>query len=435
MSFAYLHECFPDPTKTFVYREVVAMADLGMAPLVFSIRRPSDEEQARMESLNVSVHYLPPEPELRATIEKERESFSRAQRRALSHWRAQKGDSTRIFEALWLGRELRRRGICHVHAHFGGMASRTAWLVRELWGIPFSFTGHADDIFSPEKKPISLEMLVKAACFIATETDYSRQRLENEFPAARAKTFRIFNGIVSAEENGDGSLPERQGTTSVPKIVSVGRLVEKKGFPDLLRICAVLRDRGVAFTCDIIGGGPLETELRKQCTELRLTGRVEFHGAQPQTFVRAKLAEARVFVLAAREEGDGGSDNLPTVIMEAMQAGLPVVSTRLAGIPEMIDDGVSGRLLDAGNIEVLSAAVKSYLEDEAISREHGSIGRVRVRERFDVKNSARELARLLVEKAGVVPPATVSARDSALRPRTSFLRRMSRLWRGLVNRV
>src|SRR5215207_5955924 len=153
MSFAYLHECFPDPTKTFVYREVAAMIELGMAPEVFSIRRPSAEEAARMEAINFEVRYLPEEAELREIVERERSSFSARQRRALSHWRGQRGDSTRVFEALWLGRELRRLRIRHVHAHFAGLAARSAWLARELWGVTYSFTGHADDIFTPEQKP------------------------------------------------------------------------------------------------------------------------------------------------------------------------------------------------------------------------------------------------------------------------------------------
>ena len=410
MSFAYLHECFPDPTKTFVYREVAAMAELGMVPAVFSIRRPSEEEQQRMEALQFETRYLPSEPELRALIEQERESFSRAQRKALSHWRGQKGDSTRVFEALWLGRELKRLGIRHVHAHFAGMASRTAWLVRELWGIGYSFTGHADDIFSPEQKPITLEMLVRDARCIATETDFSRARLEREFAAASGKTRRVFNGIRF-----DEAAPAPAESAGPPRIASVGRLVEKKGFPDLIQACAQLRDQGVAFACDIVGGGPLESELRGAISELRLEGHVHLHGAQPQSFVRQILAGARLFSLAAQMEGDGGSDNLPTVIMEAMAVGLPVVSTRIAGIPEMVEDGETGRLVESRQPAALADAMAAYLADAELSRRQGARGRERARVKFDVQASACQLAELLVEQAGVVAPPAAITRHSALR--------------------
>jgi colanic acid/amylovoran biosynthesis glycosyltransferase len=420
MSFAYLHECFPDPTKTFVYREVVAMRVMGMEPVVFSVREPSGEEKARMEAIDVPVRYLPEEAELRRQIDAERKDFSRRQRKALSHWRAQKGDSNRVFEALWLGRELRRLGIRHVHAHFAGLAARTAWLVRELWGIGYSFTGHADDIFSPEAKPISLEMLVRDARFIATETDYSRARLEREFAAAQGKTFRVFNGIGVVEP---GTLREGM-RDAVPRILSVGRLVEKKGFPDLLRAMAMLRDRGVGFTCDLVGGGPMESEIRAMIETLELGNCVGLHGAQPQSAVRKFLGDARVFALAAQTEGDGGSDNLPTVIMEAMAAGLPVVSTRIAGIPEMVDDGQTGALVGERDVPALAEALQRYLQDATLAGRHGEAGKRRAMEKFQVTVSAERLAELLVQRAGIVPPAALIVRYPAWR--VSFLRRVLR---------
>ncbi len=286
MSFAYLHECFPDPTKTFVYREVAQMVKMGMEPVIFSVREPSAEEKALMGAHDFQVRYLPEETELRALIERERDSFSRGQRRELSHWRAQKGGSNRVFEALWLGRELRRLGVRHVHAHFAGLAARTAWLVRRLWGIGYSFTGHADDIFSPEEKPISLAMLVHDARFIATETDYSRERLERDYPDAKGKTFRVFNGIHFDEAQVKADEPEFNGTEEPPRIVSVGRLVEKKGFPDLLRACALLRERGVKFGCDIVGGGPLDSALRAMVSELGLGDCVVMHGPRATSKTR-----------------------------------------------------------------------------------------------------------------------------------------------------
>ena len=413
MSFAYLHECFPDPTKTFVYREVAAMVALGMEPLVFSVREPNADERARMESFDVTVRYVPPEAELRALIERERDTFSAGQRRALSHWRAQKGDSTRVFEALWLGRELRRLKIRHVHAHFAGLAARTAWLVRELFGIGYSFTGHADDIFSPEQKPITLEMLVRNARFIATETDFSRVRLEQEFAAARGKTFRVFNGLDSARLTGD--FPARPSEDVVPRIVSVGRLVEKKGFPDLLRACAELKQAEVTFICEIIGSGPMEAELERLRQELGLTNEVVFRGAQPQRVVQESLRSARVFALAARVEGDGGSDNLPTVIMEAMAEGLPIVSTTVAGIPEMVDAGETGILGPPGDVRKFAEGLQHYLQHPAEARLHGSLGKKRAAEKFSVAAAAARLAELLVQKAGVQAPPALRARLPTLR--------------------
>lgn len=425
MSFAYLLESFPDPTKTFVFREVAEAVRQGLKPHIFSVRTPSSEERAMYEGEALEVTYLPAEPELRAQIDAARASFSSRQRKELSHWRGVKGDSNRAFEALWLGRELKARGIRHVHAHFAGLAARTAWLVRRLWGIGYSFTGHADDIFSPERREISLELLVKHARFVATETDYSRERLEQEFAAALGKTYRVFNGIG---EESFASVPISASTSEPPIMLSVGRLVEKKGFPALLEACARLQEQRVEFVLEIIGGGPMEPELRAKVVELKLEGKVILHGAKPQSFVRERLAAARMFVLAAQREGDGGSDNLPTVIMEAMAAGRPVVSTNVAGIPEMIEPGVTGLLADGEISGRFAGTLRNYLCSSELAEKHGAAGRIRAREKFLVSESVHALALLLAQRGGVDFPAEVVARDAKLR--RSFLAKLRGLFGG-----
>ncbi len=430
MSFAYLLESFPDPTKTFVFREVAGAVRQGLAPQIFSVRTPSAEERALYEGAALPVTYLPAEAELRAQIDGERAAFSSRQRKELSHWRGVKGESTRVFEALWLGRELRARGVRHVHAHFAGLAARTAWLVRRLWGIGYSFTGHADDIFSPEPRAISLELLVQNARLVATETDYSRERLEKEFAAARGKTFRVFNGIGEESFADDGDRAHRpdgpDGSKATPRIVSVGRLVEKKGFPTLLAACARLREQGVAHALEIIGSGPMEAELRARVAELGLAETVTLHGAKPQSFVRERLAAARVFALAAQREGDGGSDNLPTVIMEAMAAARPVVSTRVAGIPEMVEPGVTGAFVAENDPAALAEALAVYLREASLAESHGAAGKIRAREKFLIGESVGALARLLAQRAGVGFPEEVVAQWPELRQPL-----LARVWQWL----
>ncbi len=421
MSFAYLLESFPDPTKTFVFREVAEAVRQGLEPHIFSVREPSLQERAMHEGEALPVTYLPPEAELREAVNEARASFTSRQRRELSRWRAVKGDSNRVFEALWLGRELKARGVRHVHAHFAGLAARTAWLVRRLWGISYSLTGHADDIFSPEPREISLGRLVQHARFIATETDYSRARLESEFAAARGKAARVFNGI--GEESFAVEQTDAPAAAEPSRIVSVGRLVEKKGFPTLLAACVRLRDQGVSFALDLIGAGPLEGALREQVAALGLEPFVTLHGAQPQSFVRARLASARVFALAAQREGDGGSDNLPTVIMEAMAASRPVVSTRIAGIPEMVEPGVTGALVAENDAKGLAEALAGYLRDPALAAAHGAHGCAQARTKFLIGESVATLARLLARRGGVRFLRAAVQRDAALRrPLATWLR-------------
>jgi glycosyltransferase involved in cell wall biosynthesis len=412
MSFAYLFERFPSFVQTFVYREAVEMVRQGMAPLLVSIRRPDDPPEVAAQP-GAEVLYLPESEALRASIE----IPSRVRKPLAPEDRTR--DLNRIYEALWLGPQLRERGIRHVHAHFGGVAARTAWWLRELGFASYSFTGHANDIFCETDFPVSNAMLVREARFIVTETDYARRWMAGKYPRAAGKVFRVFNGI-------DDDFPPRISPGAVPLILSVGRSVEKKGFRYLIDACGQLRAQGLAFACRIVGGGPLETELQAQIDGAGLGDAVQLLGPRSQEDVRKLLAAAQVFALACVPDAEGGSDNLPTVIMEAMRSGVPVVSTHLAGVPEMIVDGVEGFLVPPGDAGALAEALAALLRDPSLAQRCGERGRASAREKFAVENTTRALKHLLVRHAPVDPPARALELDATL-SRPGFF---ARLWRA-----
>lgn len=418
-SFAYLFERFPSFVQTFVYREAIEMNRQQMAPWLVSVRRPDDPGEFA-ENLEADVFYLPEADEMRSEIDASNAAgaLPARTRRWIAEWR-KKTDSNRVFEAAWLGPRLRERGIRHVHAHFGGLAARTAWMLRKLHGFSYSFTGHANDIFCDTDFPVTNEALVRGAHFVVTETDYARRWMERKYPFARGKVHRIFNGIAM-----DG-FPPRQPPGPVPRIVSVGRYVEKKGFSDLIEACRLLREREVEFECDIIGGGPLETVLREQIAVAGLEDRVHLLGPRAQREVREALARAQVFALACVPDSEGGSDNLPTVIMEAMACGTPVVSTELAGVPEMIVSGVDGFLTQPGAPRAFADALGNVLRDPELAARCGASARRSAVEKFSIEKVTSELKQLLVRRAGVVPPAAALAEDSRL-PRLGFLARLAR---------
>jgi colanic acid/amylovoran biosynthesis glycosyltransferase len=385
------------------------MVRQGMNPWLVSIRRPEDPGDLA-ERLEVDIFYAAEEKELRAEVDarRERGDLPGNARRAIPKRRKER-DSQRMFEAIWLAPLLRERGIRHVHAHFGGVAARTAWWLRELFGFTYSFTGHANDIFCATDFPVSNADLVRRATFVVTETDYARRWMEETYPWARGKVFRVFNGIAM-----DGFPPRTPGE-GAPCIVSVGRYVEKKGFCDLIEACRLLRERGIDFRCEIIGGGPLEDELRGQIERAGLRGIAELTGPRSQNEVRRRLAAAHLFVLACVPEADGGSDNLPTVIMEAMACGLPVVSTRLAGVPEMIESGADGWLVEPRSPAALAEAMVKLLGDRVESARIGERAQTTARAKFAVETTTAELKRLLAERAGVVPTPRAREIDPGLR--------------------
>ncbi|MES2571990.1 MAG: glycosyltransferase family 4 protein [Verrucomicrobiota bacterium] len=406
-SFAYLFERFPSFVQTFVYREAMEMGRQAMHPKLVSLRRPEDPESVA-EKLAADVFYLPEPEEMRTDADRLQQEgkLPRAIHHAIREAR-KKHDSNRIFEAVWLGPRLRGEGITHVHAHFGGMAARTAWWLRKLHGITYSFTGHANDIFCENEFPVSNADLVREAKFVVTETDYARQWMEQKHPRALGKVFRVYNGI-------DRDFPPRKPLPALPLILSVGRYVEKKGFTDLIESCRLLRNRGERFECRIVGGGPLQETLDAQINEAGLQEVVRLLGPRSQNEVRQLLSEAHLFVLACVPESAGGSDNLPTVIMEAMMCGVPVVSTRVAGVPEMIRHDRSGLLVEPRNPAALAEAIARLLRNPELGETFSMRGHETATASFPIENTTRLLKHLLVREAGVKPPAEAFVLDPDL---------------------
>ena len=308
---AYLFERFPSFGQTFCYREVAELERQGTKVHVFSIRRPLNEpEQDWDEQLVERVHYLPEEKPLVAEVDRvlRSKAVSPETRAAVEKWGRQ-SDFLRLYQAIYVGTRLQQQGLRHIHAHFAGMAARTVYWIKEFFAIPYSFTAHANDIFAPRDFVVSLAKLIENAAAVVTVSDFAVQLLQERFPQGAAQIHRVYNGIdLSRFQPSDFS-------ARPAAIVSIGRLIEKKGFEDLIKACALLRSRDVACSCSIIGEGPLEETLRTQIATNGLEQSVELTGPQTQAQIAERLAHATVFALPCTREADGGMDNLPTVIM------------------------------------------------------------------------------------------------------------------------
>ena len=385
--FAYLFERFPSFGQTFCYREVAELDNQDLAPPIFSIRNPKDEPPQDWDTRIVErVHYLPEERELLEEVRRatKKGTLGADVIAALDEW-DRRNDFLRLYQAAYVGVRLRKMGIDHVHAHFAGMAARTAFWINKFFPITFSFTAHANDIFSPRQFEIGLDKLVDKARAIVTETDYAARFLRDRFSHRADRVCRIYNGLDFSEfERADFS-------SNPPVIIAIGRLIPKKGFGDLIRTCALLAERGKLFRCEIIGEGPLENELRVQINELRLQNNVVLAGAKPQTQLRRWLAAAYVFVLPSVIDRDGGMDNLPTVIMEAMATGLPVVSTNIGGIPEMVIENETGFLVQPGDTAGMADAIEKIINDRSLAHKLGQSGYERAQALFSIENNVREL--------------------------------------------
>jgi glycosyltransferase involved in cell wall biosynthesis len=389
--FAYLFERFPSFGQTFCYREVAELDHQDITPPIFSIRNPTDEPPQDWDTRVVErVHYLPNEKEL---LEEVRHAAKKGEIgadivAALDEW-GRRTDFLRLYQAVHVGLRLQKMGINHLHAHFAGMAARTAFWINKFFSITFSFTAHANDIFSPRQFEIGLDKLVDSSRAIVTETDYAARFLCEQFPHRSNRVHRIYNGLDLTE------FGRANFSSTPPLMIAVGRLIPKKGFSDLTRTCALLAERGKSFRCEIIGEGPLGEELRRQIDDMHLQNNVELTGAKPQTQLRGRLAAANVFVLPSVMDPDGGMDNLPTVIMEAMATGLPVVSTNIGGIPEMIIDNETGFLVQPGDTAAMADAIETVINDSSLAARLGQSGYERTGALFSIEKNVRELCALL----------------------------------------
>jgi colanic acid/amylovoran biosynthesis glycosyltransferase len=389
-SFAYLFERFPSFGQTFCYREVTELYRQGITAPIFSIRNPKDEPSQDWDARIVQrVHYLPEEMQLLESVRRASKKGKPEIVAALDEW-GRRTDFLRLYQAVYVGLRLQEAGISHIHAHFAGMAARTAFWIAKFFPITFSFTAHANDIFVPRKFEIGLDQLVGAARVVVTETDYAEKFLRERFPERADRIHRIYNGLNLAE------FGRATFAGDPPSIVAIGRLIVKKGFANLISACALLVGRGRSFRCDIFGEGPLENRLRGQIAELSLPEFVQLPGPKPQHELRERLARASVFVLPSVPEPEGGMDNLPTVIMEAMATGLPVVSTRIGGIPEMVIDNQTGFLVQPEDAAALAEAIEKVTNDRSLGQRLGQAGYEQAQKLFSIEKNVREFCALLL---------------------------------------
>jgi colanic acid/amylovoran biosynthesis glycosyltransferase len=383
-TFAYLFERFPAFTQTFCAREVAELYRQGLRPPVFSIRRSPDTRLINVALDQVPIVYLPNTNSWQFKL-----STKLVSPRTLNLWRQNNDtrDKNRYYEAVYLGRHLRSRGIAHLHVHFAGLAARTAWWIRRLYGISYSFTGHANDIFvGKANQRVPLEKLVNDAEFVVSVSDFGAAFLRHRVPAAGSKIHRVYNGL---DLSAFTTVPNPSGPV---KILAVGRLIPKKGFRDLITACSFLVQMNVPdFRCRIVGAGPEENELRQIVLKQGLEEIVSLAGEKNQEQLPAELAEAHVFALPCRHDQQGDSDNLPTVIIEAMAAGLPVVSTRLAGIPELVADKKNGLLIEENDPVALAGALEILIRDPGLRESYGIASRRLAESNFDIRMTVADL--------------------------------------------
>lgn len=407
MRIAYLLKMFPRLSETFILNELLELERQGVPLSVYSLVYPNDGRfHGRMADFRVAAEYFPREkPEnlwrsVRELPDGLAPPFGRWEEAAdFLRLHSIPGDLDLLLRAVLIGARARAQGVRHLHAHFATISTRVAALVNILTGIPFSFTAHAKDIFRETVDRRLFAALVERAAFCVTVSDFNRRYILERTPGADPdKVIRIYNGVdLDFFRPGE---PAR-GTNGTPHVVSVGRLVPKKGFQNLLRALRVARDEGMPFRATIVGDGEQRDALLDLREQLDLVEDVEFTGALPQEDVRRKLAEATMVALACEPDADGNMDALPTVLLEALALDVPIVSTTLTGVPEIVGED-AGVLVAPGDDRQLAQGILSLWASIQSRRVPPGAARARGERLFDLRRNVSTLRQRLQQSAASV---------------------------------
>lgn len=411
---AYIVGYYPAVSHTFIHREIDALRARGLEVRTVSLRATPPEdlltEADRAEAARTWT-VLPPAPRemiaahVRALSRPAR--YLRALRLALRTGPGGvRGALWQLFyfvEAVLIHDRLSREGVRHVHAHFANSASWVAMLVAELdgpGGMGWSFSMHGPTEFDDVTR-FALPQKVASASFVACIGDYCRSQLMRFSPPGDWKKLVLVRCGVDTERfapSTNGARPAGSADGGPLRVLCVGRLVPDKGQGVLLDAVAALRDRGVAVELTYVGDGSARPELEGRALSLNLELRVRFAGSVGQDRILEYYRHADVFCLPSFAEG------IPVVLMEALACEVPVVTSHIMGVPELVQDGVSGLLVTPGRADLLADALARLAADRELRRAMGAAGRDRVIGEFRLDRSAAELHRRFIgaPEAGAV---------------------------------
>lgn len=404
MKICYFVSEYPAVSHTFIRREIVQLEQDGFEVLRVSLRRnardlvdPADLEEVARTRYLLNGHYLDFARALGAAVMRRPRQFFAAARAAIAMMK--RSHRPMVFhliylaEALLLSKWLLEGQVRHIHAHFGTNGAEVAMLTHLLTDIPYSFTVHGPDEFDrPEY--LGLSEKVRHASFVCAISSFTRSQICRWIPPAQWSKVKLIRCGLDA-----GFTTWRLPTKLSPNhLVCIGRLCEQKGQIVLLEALAILSEQGVSCCVTLAGDGPLRPALQQRIRELGLVDRVEMPGWLTNSEVQERILRARAFVLPSFAEG------LPVVLMEALSLGRPVITTYVAGIPELIGDGVCGWIVPAAGAEELARAMRNCLEaSESQILAMGQAGRARVLKMHDIGDVCRELGALFRSGGAALP--------------------------------
>jgi colanic acid/amylovoran biosynthesis glycosyltransferase len=399
MKVGYVVKRFPRASETFIGQEILGLERLGVEVVIFALR-PNDRsvEHEWLAKLSAPVYTFEPQgfstcwralQERSRSSSQQRQAVHAALLTAFDH--PKRSGKRYLVESWWIGEMSRVLGIQHLHAHFANHPTFVAMLSHRISDLPFSFTAHAKDIYLDGPTPDLWRRQLDEAAFGVTVSESNRRYLGSVLGSGfMDKLSTLYNGVDL-----DWIRPRRDSATKNGRsVLFASRLIEKKGADVLVAAVpqVLQRDPSVRFT--IVGEGAVREDLKTKAASLGVTENIRFAGFLPHQDLISLLADSDLFVLPCRVAADGDRDALPTVLLEAMAAGLPCISTAVNGVPEIIDHGQTGLIVPENDPVSLAAAIDRLMADPDTRKRMGIAGRRKAEGTFDLRQSTGRLRQL-----------------------------------------
>jgi len=392
---------FPELHETFILRELAALERRGMRFDIFSLQRPRDpitlDDAIRLSTEKTSYSGLLTPDTLaafaRACIRKPRQ-LARCVLQVIWQGRDRPMDVIKNLAilplSLYIAEQGRLRGISHWHGHWANIPTTACWFLGHIYGYSWSAAIHGEDIFSPNR---FLRYKLNDARFSVVCSKHFCNHLRKGMGLNDPRKIHVnYHGLdPRVMQRTPVNRLREDAATSALSIVSIGRLVPTKGHDVLIKACAQLLLEGLFLKVEIVGSGPLETQLRQLVSTLGIEEHIEFRGALAFEEVLQTLENADVFALAPRLLPGHPPDGIPNVIAEAMALGIPVVTTRVSAVPELVDDGITGLLVEVDDVQGFAQAIASIAQSPGQARAYSEAARVRVAQLFDQDANIDEL--------------------------------------------
>jgi colanic acid/amylovoran biosynthesis glycosyltransferase len=379
------------PYPTFTVREIFAVRQAGVRVTAFNAFRAFEQSYREAQALNEEALYFAPSyhgllgAQIRA-ISARPPAYARAAAFVVRH----RLSPRLLLLAGCFTDSIRRSGVELLHAAYGTTPATLAMLCSWLAGVPYTFTCHAYEIFGPNP---TLTEKARHARFLTTVSESTRAFAIEKYGLEPAKVRVVYLGV----DTKNLAPCARRAPDGRFVVCCVARLELVKGHGVLLKACRILRERGIDVRCRLVGDGGLRSSLEQEVLRLGLTDHVEILGSLQPEAVFDALRHADAFALPAVVAPNGNRDALPVALMEAMALGLPVVSTFVSGIPELVEAGVSGLLVPPGDAVALSEALERLARDRVLASSCGQAARIRIEQSFDLRKSAARMVDLFHE--------------------------------------